>query len=462
MKTRLAIGTAVAFAPNPAPPSVELSRLGRKAPELVEHKALLEVVAGLEFRYPEERFSGRGVVICGGGTKYFPCVYVLVRLLRHLGCPLPIEVWHLGREEMSLAMRTLLAALGAQCIDAQAMRRVHPARRLAGWELKCYALLHCRFAEALLLDADNCPVRDPSFLFETSEYRRSGALFWPDFGRFGRKQAVWEAAGIAFRDEPEFESGQIVVDKRRCWKALEVAMHLNEYSDWWYRVIHGDKDTFHLAWRKIGQEYAMPPHPVRALDGVMLQFDFAGDLLFQHRNFGKWTLHGNRRIPGFQLEKECLGFIAELRGQWSELPPDVRLFAPEAKTSAEVRAAQKLMSTRWEYERVGYDRRVLTFLSDGRVGEGAAGCEAYWGLGVVQGRIRLEVFSSQHRTFTACKDGHGGWSGRWEVFEAMPVRLRPVSEEPRKRRGQDNVRLRARDEANGVSMNAHGSNGTTE
>ena len=120
-----------------------------------------------------------------------------------------------------------------------------------------------------------------------------------------------------------------------------------------------------------------------------------------------------------------LGLVAELRGQWSELPPDVRRFSPEGKSRAERAAVQRLLTTRWEYERVGHDRRPLTFQPDGRVGEGAAGCESYWDLRSVRGWMRLEVIVSDRRTFTAWRDGRGGWSGRWERFEGMPVRLRP-------------------------------------
>ena len=304
-----------------SPPTVELSRVRERDPEVMRHRVLLDAMTEIEFPYPAERFAGRGIVICGGGTKYFPCVYVLVRLLRHLGCALPVEVWHLGEREMSQAMRAMLAPYDVECADAQAMRRVHPARRLAGWELKSYALLHSRFAEMLLLDADNCPVRDPAFLFDAPEYRRCGAVFWPDFWRFQRTDGVWTAAGITPREAQQFESGQILLDKSRCWRALELAMHLNEYSDWWYRIVHGDKDTFQIAWRKIAQKFAMPPHPVRALEGTMLQHDFAGRLLFQHRNFAKWTLHGNRRITGFRHERECLGFVDELAVQWNPCPP---------------------------------------------------------------------------------------------------------------------------------------------
>lgn len=405
--------------------TVELQQASGREPELLRHRGMLEAVCEVEFLFPEERFAGRGVVICGGGERYLPSTYVLVRLLRHLGCRLPIEVWHLGKAEMPVGMKRLLEAYGVVCVDAAEVRQVHPARRLAGWELKCFALLHSSFSEVLLLDADNCPVRNPEFLFDTPEYREHGAVFWPDFTRFARGQAVWVASGIAYRDEPEFESGQIVVDKARCWHALNIAMHLNEHSDWWYRVVHGDKDTFHLAWRKLGQDYAMPNDPVRAMDGVMLQHDFAGRLLFQHRNFGKWKLRGNRHIAGFRYEGECLGFIEELREQWNELPPGVRRYVAEERTPRERVAAARLLEARWRYERVGHGRREMTFLPDGSVGDGAAGCEQFWDVRAVDGRLRLEVFGEDARTFTAWRNGRGGWRGRWERFEGMPVRLTP-------------------------------------
>ena len=73
-----------------------------------EHRERLEAAVALRPVYPSERFTGRGVVICGGGAKYFPCVYVCVRVLRAVGCVLPIEVWHLGAAEMSPEMRAIL------------------------------------------------------------------------------------------------------------------------------------------------------------------------------------------------------------------------------------------------------------------------------------------------------------------------------------------------------------------
>jgi len=47
--------------------------------------------------------------------------------------------------------------------------------------LKALAILLSRFSHVLLLDADNFPVKDPSFLFDLPAYTETGALFWPDF-----------------------------------------------------------------------------------------------------------------------------------------------------------------------------------------------------------------------------------------------------------------------------------------
>lgn len=262
-------------------------------------------------------FAGRGIVICGGGMKYLPGAWVCIRMLRHLGCALPMELWHLGPEEMDNHLRTLLGQLGVECVDALTRRQQHPVRRLGGWELKPYAIRHSKFREVLLLDADNMPVRNPEFLFETPQYHATGALFWPDYGQFEKTQVIWDSCGLVRPAGPEFESGQIVVDKARCWKALCLALWFNEHSDFYYRHLLGDKETFHLAFKKLGLPFAMPRTPIHTLEGTMCQHDFRGRRLFQHRNGDKWNLFlHNQPVADFRFEDECRGFIRELQNQW--------------------------------------------------------------------------------------------------------------------------------------------------
>jgi hypothetical protein len=259
-------------------------------------------------------FSGDGIIICAGGTKYLTCAWVCIRMLRKLGCNLPVEIWHLGKKELNPRMRRPFMKLGVTFIDALTVRREHPARILEGWPLKAYAILNSRFKNVLLLDADNVPVKNPAYLFRCPEFRKTGAIFWPDYGRLAPTRSIWNICGVRYRDEPEFESGQILVNKETAWKALSLANWYNEHADFYYQHIHGDKDTFHMAFRKVGHKYAMPPYPIAPLDGVMCQHDFNGRRVFQHRNLKKWTLvDKNPNVAGFWFERECIRYLGHLK-----------------------------------------------------------------------------------------------------------------------------------------------------
>ena len=48
-----------------------------------------------------------------------------------------------------------------------------------------------------------------------------------------------------------------MIDKMRCWRALALCMSYNEQSDFYYRHVYGDKETSHLAFRKITKSHAM-------------------------------------------------------------------------------------------------------------------------------------------------------------------------------------------------------------
>jgi hypothetical protein len=64
--------------------------------------AELAAAAASEPQFPDGRFEGRGIVMCAGGARLFTCAWGCINLLRReLGCTLPIEVWHLGPEEMT-------------------------------------------------------------------------------------------------------------------------------------------------------------------------------------------------------------------------------------------------------------------------------------------------------------------------------------------------------------------------
>jgi hypothetical protein len=364
-----------------------------------------------------KEFSGRGITICGGGKKYLPCVWVAINMLRRVGCALPIELWHLGRSELPEEFEEMLRPLGVACVDALAAREIFPCRILRGWELKPYAILRSRFAEVIALDADNITVRDPTYLFDCPEYAKTGVIFWPDFERLKPARSIWQLTGVAYRDEPEFETGQVVIDKRKCLAPLYLTLKMNEYSDFWYHYIHGDKETFHMAWRKLDQPYSMPARGIDALAGTMCQHDFDGQRLFQHRNMLKWTLYENPRVIGFLFESECIDFINSARSKLADL-----LGLPEPTQGDAGDLAGRLC----EYERVGYDNRQMFLGGDGKIGSGAGGMEKSWSVVIEDGIRVLKIYGDLGLTVRLHQDSQASrvWRGQWRMFEQMPIVIR--------------------------------------
>jgi Mannosyltransferase putative len=386
------------------------------------HRRLAQTLINNMPAYPG-RYSGRGIVIAAGGHRLFTCAYVCASMLRHLGCILPIQFWHF-RGEIDERMRRIVAPLGVACIDANEVEEsvtasVRPLKK--GWELKPFALLHCPYRDVMLLDADNVAVIDPTFLFDTRPFRETGAIFWPDYGRLEPWRQIWTVSDVSYRDDPQLESGQIVIDKERCWDALNLAMHYNDHSDFYYHFVHGDKDTFHFAWRRLGKEYAMPDHAIHSLDATMCQHDFDGLRLFQHRNMDKWKLDGsNRRVEDFWFEDDCRRFLSELYQRWPG-----RVFWNVDRDPAEATVFARVAGKVFRYERVGYDERTLQLIEDGAIGEGSADRERYWSVNTISGRLVLSILGTDSVTCHLSLEGDT-WKGRWLDCERMPIELQEI------------------------------------
>lgn len=275
--------------------------------------------------YPSERYEGRGIVICAGGYSYFTNAWVCIRTLRHVGCCLPIEVWYKGEDEMDDYMVSLLEPYQVSCIDANSVAKEEVGALERGYSLKPFSIIHSRFQHVFSIDADNVALRDPNEMFDSPEYQDTGALFWPDRLRHSNP-AIWKILEIPEDKGPEFESGQLFVDKARCWEVLNLALWFNYHSKFFFQFVLGDKETFHLAFAKMGQCFQMPETPPELLtvsggprgDGVVCQHDFSGDRMFQHRIMLKWDLLGtNPRVAGCMLNGQCHLFLRELRKRWN-------------------------------------------------------------------------------------------------------------------------------------------------
>lgn len=377
--------------------------------------------------YPQQR----GIVIAGGGLKYLPSVWVGVNLIREQGCKLPIQLWYLGNSEVDPFIKRLLSPLGVECVDARKVEKEKPFRILCGWELKLYSVWNSPFEEVLFLDADSSPVRDVTDLFDRPNYKKHGAAFWPDYASWTLKADVWEIFGIdkfakeeAARNEWALESGQFMVHKNRSSLPFQLAMWYAEHSDYTFGHVYGDKETFHLAWRKLGLEYASPKRPPGWNEHTIVQWDIEDldKVLFQHRVQDKWKLTGTTRfVDSLANEKRSQELCDMLRSQWSGV-----LWENSKPTSEEQQTIRQLTGKKFLYTRVGFDKREMVLGDENNILLGRAECESRWWINTVDGEQILTISRPDKPTCHLKKQPDGSWCGSWLEHEKMPVVLKEI------------------------------------
>lgn len=269
---------------------------------------------------PPKKINGRGVVIAAGGDVYFPGAWAVTNVLRSVGCTLPIQWWYLGKHEMDARMLQFASELGVTAIDSTPFTDF---RNQGGWELKPLSVLMSGFEEVLYLDADCVPTTNPEYLFDSPEFQKHGSVFWPDLpqpnGKPWVENNVWELFGLTPDPTPDFESGQFLVDVRRCWKELQATLWLNNHSEYVYKHVYGDKSTFHLAWRGCSRQYGMPSTPAGWKRPCIQQHDFDGKLAFNHACQGKLFLGHGVLIPGIANGETAADSVKQLRQKWRGL-----------------------------------------------------------------------------------------------------------------------------------------------
>jgi len=361
--------------------------------------------------------SGRGIVICAGGVQMFTNAWVLVWQLRKvLGCQLPIEVWHLGNAEMSTGMRSMLEGLGTHVVDAHAVLARFPARIVDGWQLKPYALIMSGFREVLMLDADNVPVVDPSFLFDSPEFAATGAIFWPDVLDVAKDNPIWRELDLPAVQRTSFETGQILVDKSRHEDALKTVLRLNEDAERYYRLVYGDKDTFLVAWLLVGAPHQLAPFRPIADRHILYQRDFGGTIIFQHRSNGKWKYSGEQaRSDGFIHGESCAEALAELRRIWNG-----RIYEPPSRSPAAMRLEQAMEGRTFVAARPGEQDRQIELLAHCQIGKGRDFRHETWHVVELEpGCFALRIEGRHHATLKLLRRDDDNWIEAGVSDEAM-------------------------------------------
>ncbi|WP_337660506.1 hypothetical protein [Anderseniella sp. Alg231-50] len=269
--------------------------------------------------YDEGIYSGSGIVICAGGSIMLANAYVLVRVLRDIHqTALPIEIWHLGPAEMPAFLTNIFARMGCKTVDALSVGSSKVSEFVDGWQLKALALKHSSFEEVILLDADQVPLGNPAAILDWREYAETGAVFWPDIVHIAAENPVWQLLGLTPVQVQSWESGQLCINKKLHWRAVNLVLAINERAETFYQLVYGDKDTFLLAWQLTKSSFSLVPHPPFQGQKYLVQRDFSGKPLFQHRTNCKWSLtEANEDLDGFELFAECQVFLDELAQMWN-------------------------------------------------------------------------------------------------------------------------------------------------
>jgi hypothetical protein len=339
-----------------------------------------------------ERIASRGIVICAGGRGLLAQAFTLIEVLREThACELPVALFYVGREELPEACQTFFEARfeNLVCIDAAALPVPpgHPSGTpLKGFAIKPCALLNAPFDEVLMLDADSVPLSDPNGLFEDPGYRAHGNLFWPDSFlmstlvthpapnatrsfKDGRDPGAAQSVNPSLYDylrlaRPttlervchETESGQILIDRRRCWRALQTCFFMTHWFRHFGLYMYGDKDLYRPAFGVAGlhfEQLSQVAHQAGRVeadvfDGLaMVQRDRAGEPAFLHQMHRKPSLDS----PWIGLDHLARDKVADhprprtLRGVTMRVPIS-ELDALEPLSPALCRVDEALMQAR--------------------------------------------------------------------------------------------------------------------
>ncbi|GMF18846.1 unnamed protein product [Phytophthora lilii] len=257
--------------------------------------------------------------------KLLASAYATISVLRLVfRCQLPIEIWFRPDEMKSNEILIPLRRRAASESNIT-FQEIHDplAKRFVA---KVYAIYHSSFDRILFLDADNVPVRDPSYLFASLEFVRTGAVFWPDFWHpsstifnIHKTSLLWELLDTPFVDMFEQESGQLMIDRRRHAIPLELVRFYASCPDIFssLKLTWGDKDLFRFAWLKLEVPFHMIQTPP-GMAGViidssltsvfcgmtMVQHDTNGGILFLHRNHQK--LSGSSQLMDIRTYSNAL------------------------------------------------------------------------------------------------------------------------------------------------------------
>jgi hypothetical protein len=246
-----------------------------------------------------------------------------------------------------------------QCVDADQVRRRHPARRLDGYMVKVFAALHSPFEEVLFLDAHSYPCRNPEFLFELEDYRAQGAIFWPDVDATDNRPQ-WAAFGLARPRRPGSVNGdQFLVHKGLSWQPLNLAWFYHDHSDYYYRYCRPDKHILEVAWTHCARPFVMWEPRSDRIDVGCLQHGPDHLPLFVNRCADPFSFESHPNLAPQLHELPSLGCSLPLERECRDWLADVARLMGQPQVFSRMAALKELPPCRWR--QTAGDGTILCF-----------------------------------------------------------------------------------------------------
>ncbi|MCZ8314316.1 hypothetical protein [Phreatobacter sp.] len=369
---------------------------------------------------PQPADAGRGIVICAGGKRYFTCAWMLVSLLRHHGCRLPIELWHRGPGEIDRGMADLIATRG---VDVRDLGELAGTALAATPEaLRVAAIRASGFSQVMWMDADCAPLADPERLFDWPSYRDTGLLLFGDGTDLTADHPAWATLGLDPRSVAGVDAGLLLVDKTRRQDVLEAAPQVATALAAITRPGRRSPAALLLAAILADAPFGMADRPPFEVEYDLVHRDRDGEALVQHRLTAKWNFSGqDRETPSPETTAAARAAMAELVDRWSGA-----IFVPPGRGAAALACEAALAAKRrFLYQSADGTWRRLDLHPGGRIGEGRGDFEQHWAVVDQDGRLILQFYSDIRLTIAFTDLGDGTWRGASCGPPGFAARLAP-------------------------------------
>lgn len=278
------------------------------------HTSVLEAIPK---KLPPGIFSGRGLVLTGGGT-YFPMLLVAVKWIRDIDPTTPIEVFMGDASEYEPTYcDELFPTLNTKCVVLENVMGKNLYKEvLSKYAFKPLAILMSSFDEVYFMDADSYPLHNLTEVFESKPYKTTGMVLNGDYWDRYISPKFFDIAGVELGGSPSdiqserpgavpgksTESGQLAVSKSLHFRSLLLTCYYNVLGpEIFFPLImqggpgEGDKDTYAVAATIMGEKFYQTQRRPVTLGYRDEHDDFKGKAMVQPHPVNDYAIYVEKK-----------------------------------------------------------------------------------------------------------------------------------------------------------------------